>query len=496
MPQDLGGQDVAHGEVSQVTLQDYFDASEGGKPRLDSIASATDASVRAKTPASDTSATPKPVGILKHTESTNVMKLDESLFDNPRELHEARRQLVREDLMKKAGNALMAFAAINLNGSGRICSQEFADGVARLGVPWQQLTGLRRPRDLFKLFDADRDGIISLFELFPAERNKKRDDSGITTPEFWKTWVKHNRNLTDKACPGPKWQPGSPEEELSLLFGSLEKNKEAVAKRGWMKTTMRRMKSRGKTDARCREMVALHLPRGTGPKDRQDVPTFSEAEVKMCKRGYSDEVLEPQRTIQKALYDLRESRRVLQTSRQKLWTVAMEPIIRHQQQEERKAALGSFNLLGHGGGQDQKKKEEEEEKKKHPDVNAEISEGMHQAYHESVPHEQESFNSLSKRTGMDVDLIEDVFRIWMKYADKSELITKRNYVRLLEELCPKRTLVESDLTAWWDQIHRISVTGSNEEASKKGANVADSRKTPASFDCFIIWFSSSEARTV
>merc|ERR1740130_728912 len=90
------------------------------------------------------------------------------------------------------GNAVAAFALINLNGSGRICSQEFADGVERVGVQWQKLTGLRKPKDIFRLFDTDKNGVLTLFELFPTERHKKVEDTGTTTPEFWKTYCNKN----------------------------------------------------------------------------------------------------------------------------------------------------------------------------------------------------------------------------------------------------------------------------------------------------------------
>merc|ERR1711908_207217 len=126
------------------------------------------------------------------------------------------------------------------------------------------------------------------------------------------------------------------------------KDAEAIYMRKWMQSTMRRMKGRGKSDARCREMCCLHLPRGTGPLDRQGVATFSDVEVKHCRREYNDAVSEPQRAVQKDLYDLREIRKDLASSRQKLWHVAVEPLMRQKAQDAQVAdfakSLGGLHI--------------------------------------------------------------------------------------------------------------------------------------------------------
>jgi len=218
-----------------------------------------------------------------------------------------RQDVVRKELIKCAGSALAAFKAINLNGSGNISSQEFGDGVKRLGVSWQQLTGFTKDRQLFKIFDLERTGVITFYELFPAERGKKIDYSGDTTPDFWKRWVNNNRGM-HHGCGGPKWAAGTPEDELALIFSAQAKKKDAEFKHQWMSRTFRKYKARGKSDARCREMVALHLPKGTGPEDLQGVSTFSDNDVKQCKRVYNDDVLEPQRRVLKAVEDLKEQR--------------------------------------------------------------------------------------------------------------------------------------------------------------------------------------------
>jgi len=263
------------------------------------------------------------------------------------------------------GNAVSAFALINLNGSGRICSQEFADGVERVGVQWQKLTGLKKPEKLFRLFDTDKNGTLTLFELFPTERNKPKNNGGATTPEFWKTYCRENPiksfALDQPKGRHPPWNTGVADDGLNVLYEKERKDADAVFMRKWMQTTMRRLKGRGKSDARCREMCCMHLPKGTGPKDRQEVATFSDNEVKQCKREYTDAVSDKQRVVEKALYDLKMTRNELWKSRTKLWHVAMEPQLKAQALEEQKNVAKNMGL---GLGMGKKADLAEEEPKK------------------------------------------------------------------------------------------------------------------------------------
>merc|ERR1712046_10682 len=133
-----------------------------------------------------------------------------------------------------------------------------------------------------------------------------------------------------------RWVPATPDEELKILCRSADSRQVVADERRRMGAMIRRLKNQGKSDARCRECVAIHLPRGTGPKDRDNVQTFSEIEVRQCRRAYNDPILSHVRNIQKNVYDMREQRRALQSSRHKLWAVTMEPIMRAKQEEDKK----------------------------------------------------------------------------------------------------------------------------------------------------------------
>eukprot|EP00931_Biecheleriopsis_adriatica_P037909 TRINITY_DN2174_c0_g1_i1.p1 TRINITY_DN2174_c0_g1~~TRINITY_DN2174_c0_g1_i1.p1 ORF type:complete len:586 (-),score=133.45 TRINITY_DN2174_c0_g1_i1:124-1881(-) len=284
-----------------------------------------------------------------HSSSTSLLSLhrppqlsEEEIAQN-NELH---REVIRRELIEKAGSSKEAFKKLDLNGSGNISLQEFADGIARLGVNWQEITQMRRPRDLFKLFDSDRDSVITFSELFPTTEG---EPERVSTPEFCSRWVKLNRDM-EQSLRDPMWQPNDPEAELQLLSSNSQSHEDAGEQRKWMAATIRRLKNRGKSDARCREIVAGHLPRGTGPKDREDVQTFSAQEVKLCRKTYLDQVNDPVRNIQKVVYDMREQRRVLHDFRQQLWTVTVEPTMRNKMEDERKPNVsGLAGSLSFGG---------------------------------------------------------------------------------------------------------------------------------------------------
>jgi len=259
------------------------------------------------------------------------------------------REVVRAALLQAAGGPRQAFKALDASGSGNVSMTEFEGGLNQLGIPWKELTQCKSVQHVFRLFDTNRAGLLNYYKLFGQDElvvRKKPD-----TPGFWQEWCHQNQGISDIAVGSaslrsPKWQPDGPEEELKLLFQARNANEEAMVKRAWMRSTIRRMKHRGKSDARCREIVADHLPRGTGPKDLEDVQTFSDVEVRACKRTYQDQVQEPVRNIQKIIYDMREQRRILQISRQKLYATAIEPHKKREAQEEAKQTLGAAGLGG------------------------------------------------------------------------------------------------------------------------------------------------------
>jgi len=385
----------------------------------------------------------------------------------PQELAEIRREAVRKELIQAGGSERESFKKMDLNGSGNISSQDFADGVTRLGVKWPELTGLRRPRDLFKLFDQDKDGVITFAELFPNE--EPREPKRPSTPEFVGYWIRNNRDVESMPVRDAKWQPSSPDEKLQRLLEAAQFRDEVNRKKRWMSSTIRRLKTRGKSDARCREIVALHLPRGTGPKDREDVPIFSQAEVRACKKAYTDSYMDPVKRIQKVVMNMKEQKRDVRTVREELYMVTEAKVMQQQAEDERKkiaTSIAGISVLS---------------KVKDPPQDDEGS-------HKTSSAQPISFNRIAEETGMDADQVGELYRDFLKFADSKEMLGHKGFSRLLQVLCPKRTLPDSDLDAWWEQLTKGQQSPDAQKAATGG------RRCQCGFEEFAGWFASSEAR--
>lgn len=241
---------------------------------------------------------------------------------------EEKREAIRERLVRTAGGAREAFRMIDLTHNQRISPGEFSDGMQRMGINWQEITGFSKIQDVFKLFDRSNNRHLVLEELFPELLHESEGEPlRMSTPEFWNHWCKSTRTpavTTDhERMRSPKWH-AAPDEELRLMCREADQRQDITDERRRMAAALRRLKHQGKSDARCRECIATHLPRGTGPKDRQDVQTFSELEVKACRRAYSDKTSTHVKNIQKSVFDMREQRKQLQGSRHQLWAVTRE----------------------------------------------------------------------------------------------------------------------------------------------------------------------------
>jgi hypothetical protein len=216
------------------------------------------------------------------------------------------RERFRHVFLQAAGSSPeIAFRSIDLNRNGVLSLQEFTDGVKRLCVQWQEATGKSTVKELFKLF-SNKEGVITLEDLFPDSKQEMMLPNRMSTPDFWNHWCKSNPNLETKNR-GAKWQPDA-DEELQELFRATEARQEVTDRKRWMSQTIRRMKSQGRSDARCRELCASHLPRGTGTRDQEYVPAFTEADVKVCRRTYADGFSGPLRNIQKQVHAMKEQR--------------------------------------------------------------------------------------------------------------------------------------------------------------------------------------------
>jgi len=257
----------------------------------------------------------------------NTQKPDEE------HLKEGVRETIREELKRVTGGADQAFRILDLSGSRHVSFQEFYAGLSSLGFPWQADGQVVQPRAIFKLFDSERKGFLTIENLFP-ETKSKCVDMRISTPDFWNRWCRGNKDSGQARA--PRWDPGG-DKQLQALFDSAQDREDVSEKRRWMAATMRRLKHQGKSDARCRELCALHLPKGTGEKDHEGVRAFSDLEVKYCKKDYSEMVSSSSRNTASAVHEMQDLRRVLQVERQRLQTLTHV----HRHGEPRHATVAS-----------------------------------------------------------------------------------------------------------------------------------------------------------
>merc|ERR1711966_128264 len=114
--------------------------------------------------------------------------------------------------------------------------------------------------------------------MFPLDAKDKPPER-MSTPEFWDHWCKQADKIAAASQQRAKWEPLGPEEKLDMISRNRQQREQVLEKKKWMRGMITRLKSKGKSDARCREITALHLPRGSGPRDMQDVQTFTKTEV-------------------------------------------------------------------------------------------------------------------------------------------------------------------------------------------------------------------------
>lgn len=404
-----------------------------------------------------------------------LMYIPEDLSHSKAEVAEFQREWIRDQLIERVGStAKKAFQRLDLNGSGHVSCQDFADGLSRLGIPWQDVTGMKRSMQVFKLFDQDKDGVIDFAELFPTQANAEEVPQRVSTPEFWKTWCRRNPKSDfpgEKEPQRPsKWMPASPEEELNRLFDSQRKRQEVVDQRKWMSASFRRLKNKGKSDARARECIASHLPRGTGPRDRDACGTFSEIEVRACRKSYQDQVSEPVKNVQKIVYDMREQRRLLQTYKMQLHHITMEPYLRLKQEEDRKQAASSFAGLGFLSQQ-----RETDDQSEHQ---VEAAAG------------QKPLSAIARDCKMEDDVVQKIFKHYIDASDKKiELVGKKGFGRLVQEICLGRTFADDDLEEWWN-----TAKGRNHSGDPEAAQNCKSRRNMCNFEQVVTWYANSELR--
>lgn len=386
---------------------------------------------------------------------------------------------VRTELIQLFGSAKDAFSGLDLNRNGLISLQEFSDGLERLPADWQDLGGLARPiaRELFKLLDERKAGSLRFVDLFPEEAATGNKEKEVTTPRFWSAWC--SQPLPGEAAQdadgrkGPRWRP-TPQEEHDHMVRGAEEIQQAEERRKWIMSTTERLKRKGKSDSRCREIVARHLPRGTGPKDRHDVQAFSDNEVRMCQKQYNDEVHNRSRRIQQGISDMRDQRRVLHDYKHKLWEVTVEPTLRQRQVEDELRNVAT-SLVGEAPGLlDKVKSTPMQMQRRRTTVAA------------STTAREESEMLSPRHFAMDVGLerleANNIHVLFNVFAATSKGIRRKEFGKLMSALVGGRCVYDSNVSEWWQQVLDTATQGDEVSVSpflsRYHAAEEDARRNP------------------
>jgi len=161
---------------------------------------------------------------------------DEPVLDSAlRELPPA--QALRMGLLLKLGSLRTVWRMLDSNGSGSLSYTEFADGIERTKVPWKELTGLTRLKDLFALFDVDGDKEVSLVEFlgFPDVDDEPPSSAKgpVPTSTMWKRYINQVKLSPMKCTRKSKWNSQPPlhyELEVEHHHAELEKIAEIARK--------------------------------------------------------------------------------------------------------------------------------------------------------------------------------------------------------------------------------------------------------------------------
>eukprot|EP00927_Polykrikos_kofoidii_P048125 TRINITY_DN42348_c0_g1_i1.p1 TRINITY_DN42348_c0_g1~~TRINITY_DN42348_c0_g1_i1.p1 ORF type:complete len:424 (-),score=85.15 TRINITY_DN42348_c0_g1_i1:103-1374(-) len=261
---------------------------------------------------------------------------------------EHQRDMIRAALLAAAGTRAAAFRHLDNNGSGTVSLQEFTDGLRNLRIDWQKLTGLRTGRELMALFDSSKRGAFSAAELFPEEQQSTLGQrERMDTPEFWNHWCRQNaeEDEGDTTPRVPKWQPGNLDKMMQLHEEANGVRELLKRRRQWISKHYRLLRNDGQTNGKCRDWIAHHLL-GANTKARDMVKVYTKNDVGANRQAYQEQVLEPVRNIGSSVNAMREQRRELASSRKQLWSAVLEPLVRHEEEQDVKSPFASLNKFG------------------------------------------------------------------------------------------------------------------------------------------------------
>jgi len=260
------------------------------------------------------------------------------------------RDLVRKALIDAVGNAWEAFRYLDAmgNNTNTVSVTDLAGCMDRFKIDWKELLEIRNKEDLVLFFDRSKSGSIHLSQLFPQESDLVARTRRTSTPDFWKTWCRKNRNFNiESGNRSPRWARATSEQKVDALMEAKVYWDKAYESKRNMKHCITSLRLAGKSDSVIRAVVCPHLRRATGPYEAGgEGRMFWDADVKSAKRSYREENKKPLKHIERCVFDLRNSRRQLHTTRIALYGVTEKPLKAKECENKNNSLLSRYISTG------------------------------------------------------------------------------------------------------------------------------------------------------
>lgn len=245
---------------------------------------------------------------------------------------------IRQCLVLLAGNWQEAFKMLDSNGNGDVSMLEFEAGLHTLGVPYEQLTGYRHVRDLWKLFDVDHSGVLDIQELLGVSLEDVESHAWRmqNTREKWFNWCERTHRKANLGR-NPCWAVDKNKQ--------IEDWQEQEAQHAYEKIRMKSMMQKG-IHHKNRSAVASFLPK-----------VLNEETVSRQRREDLDKVFGRSKKIKGVLNDVSFRRKELtsyvQTIRELTNQSEKVKVREAKKTENKESMLAAASMLGQSWGKPQ-----------------------------------------------------------------------------------------------------------------------------------------------
>lgn len=269
------------------------------------------------------------------------------------------------------------------------------------------------------------------------------------------------------------WMPQNHDEKLAELFEASHRCEEVEEKASRMHAMFWRLKGNRKSDARCRELVALHLPRGSGPVDRQGVPTFTHKDALNIKKRDIEKVNNGVKRTQKEIWQLRERRDRLGDCKRHMLTL---DAIRQKAAEDAKAPAPVAKLNGFAPCKRSSEFIGDQ-------VNIPIGVNVNS---------DEDFQTMAQQLGMEEVVLRELHRNFVANMDKMSMINQDAFEKTMQALQPEGTkLADRTISAWWQRLQIFKSGIEHPPKTEEAEALSVHREAYCNFKQLASWYANN-----